>query len=104
MCSKVEAKDGDAYEDFGKICEYFIRTSDMPFEINNKGVISLPKALGKEAPDTYVFTIMAKDCGGRISEEAAVVNVVVDKDCILGMLRHVYGLLGWETYRSGNTI
>ncbi|XP_028393758.1 calsyntenin-1-like [Dendronephthya gigantea] len=83
---QVKAKDGDTYKDFGNICEYFIRTSDMPFSINNKGVISLPKPLGNDASDTFVFTVMAKDCGGRISEEATTVNVIVDKDCTPGFM------------------
>ena len=56
----------------------------MPFEINNKGMISLTKPLGNDASDNYVFTVMAKDCGGRISEEATTVNVIVDKDCSPG--------------------
>jgi uncharacterized beta-barrel protein YwiB (DUF1934 family) len=81
---QVEAKDRDTFENFGDICEYFIRTSDMPFEINKKGVISLTQPLGANAPDTYVFTVMAKDCGGRISEEATTVNIIVDKDCSPG--------------------
>jgi hypothetical protein len=59
----------------------------MPFQINNKGVISLAKPLGGDAPDTYVFTVMAKDCGGRISEEATTVNIIVDKDCTPGNYR-----------------
>ena len=57
----------------------------MPFTINKKGVISLAKALGSDASDTYVFTVMAKDCGGRISEEATIVNIIVDKVCTAGI-------------------
>lgn len=82
---KVRATDKDAGKVFGKVCEYFIRTSDIPFRIDNKGVISLNKPLTEDAPDNYVFVVLAKDCGGKISDEGAMVNVIVDKDCIPGI-------------------
>lgn len=82
---KVEATDADVNA-LGKVCEYFIRTSDIPFDINNKGVISLSKPLANDAPDSYVFVVMAKDCGGRMSEDGAMVDIIVDKDCIPGLV------------------
>ena len=74
----------------------------MPFDISNKGVISLPKPLGSDAPDTYVFTVMAKDCGGRISEEATTVNIIVDKDCTPGIYEEQLGL--HDRYRVDMTV
>ena len=74
----------------------------MPFDISNKGVISLPKPLGSDAPDTYVFTVMAKDCGGRISEEATTVNIIVDKDCTPGIYEEQLGL--HDRYRVDLTV
>ena len=70
------AADDDISSVHGQVCQYLITTPGTPFEINSTGVVSLPKPLRPEDPGQYVFAVEAVDCGGRFSNEKAIVFIV----------------------------
>lgn len=80
----MNAKDKDISDEYGSVCKYVIKTLDVPFKINNDGVLSLDKPLGPDAPKYCAFEVAAIDCGGKMSTKSAHVRISIKDSCELG--------------------
>ncbi|XP_071946223.1 calsyntenin-1-like isoform X2 [Antedon mediterranea] len=82
--TQVEALDDDCSPQYSKICEYEIITPDVPFVIDNKGMISSTKPLDPSNVASHVFSVAAYDCGNKKSD-AVTVTVTVNRLCTQGI-------------------
>lgn len=75
---QVFAEDKDIGIVSGRVCKYTIEGFNLPFKINDDGVISLDQPLGRDAYDLYEFQVDAIDCGGMMSMRSAKVTISVE--------------------------
>ena len=61
----------------GKVCNYAVVDSDVPFTIDNNGVLSLPSPLSADYPSYVDFHVKATDCDNMDSDHHAVVRVTI---------------------------
>ena len=75
---QVFAEDKDIGIVSGRVCKYVIEGFNLPFKVNDDGVISIDQPLGRDAYDLYEFQVDAIDCGGQMSKSSAKVAISVE--------------------------
>ncbi|PAV74487.1 hypothetical protein WR25_02464 isoform D [Diploscapter pachys] len=82
----LNATDKDCGHPFGEICEYEITNGlkELPFSIDNQGVLRNTAPLNYSHAKSYILTIVANDCGMRKSK-SALVTVHVKEACLQGL-------------------
>lgn len=80
---QVEARDHDCSAKFSDICKYKIATSNQPFEINTEGWIKNTQPLSWEDSPNHILSVVAYDCGMKISKPVTV-NIKVNRICRIG--------------------
>jgi hypothetical protein len=80
---RLDAVDADGSENFSKICQYHLLTSDVPFEITQTGILRNTEPLDYNVKHNFILEVKAEDCGGRLSEKL-LVNVLVKPACKTG--------------------
>uniref|UniRef100_A0A1I7UA46 CLSTN_C domain-containing protein n=1 Tax=Caenorhabditis tropicalis TaxID=1561998 RepID=A0A1I7UA46_9PELO len=82
----LKATDKDCGHPKGEICEYEITNGlkELPFAINNQGVLRTTQPLNFTQSKSYILTVVAIDCAMRKSK-SALVTVHVDEKCVQGI-------------------
>ncbi|CAD6191725.1 unnamed protein product [Caenorhabditis auriculariae] len=86
MIGVLKASDKDCGHPFGEICEFEITNGlkELPFAINNKGVLRTTQPLNYTQSKSYILTVVANDCAMRKSK-SALVTIHVDEKCVQGV-------------------
>lgn len=82
----LKASDKDCGHPNGEICEYEITNGlkELPFAINNQGVLRTTQPLNYTQSKSYILTVVAIDCAMRKSK-SSLVTVHVDEMCVQGI-------------------
>ncbi|EGT48329.1 CBN-CASY-1 protein [Caenorhabditis brenneri] len=82
----LKASDKDCGHPNGEICEYEITNElkELPFAINNQGVLRTTQPLNFTQSKSYILTVVAIDCAMRKSK-SSLVTVHVDEKCVQGI-------------------
>ncbi|CAI5441359.1 unnamed protein product [Caenorhabditis angaria] len=82
----LKASDKDCGHPNGEICEFQITNAlkDLPFAINNQGVIRNTQSLNFTETKSYILTIVAIDCAMRKSK-SSLVTIHVEEKCNQGV-------------------
>ncbi|CAL2032319.1 unnamed protein product [Caenorhabditis brenneri] len=82
----LKASDKDCGHPNGEICEYEITNGlkELPFAINNQGVLRTTQPLNFTQSKSYILTVVAIDCAMRKSK-SSLVTVHVDEKCVQGI-------------------
>lgn len=78
---QVTATDSDESEEFKGICGYDIESNEeIPFVIDKNGVLKNTKVVSHEERYNFILKVVARDCGGMVSEPAFI-NINVTEAC-----------------------
>lgn len=80
---RLRAPDRDGSVGYKTICHYHILTPDVPFRIDNEGVLYNTEPLDYSRKHNYILEVKIEDCGGRDSRSSnkVMVNIRVTQAC-----------------------